>query len=104
MNIHVEPVAVRTDIGLDVADELSIGISEAVTIEIREGDRVVGHHHSISPAIPHGADATPRPARIFPIYRFTDWNGPEEVFVLCRRYLDDLHTIVEDSRKSRFLT
>jgi len=37
-------------------------------------------------------------------YRFDDWIGDEDVFVLCQKYLKELDIIVADGKKKGFLS
>jgi hypothetical protein len=104
LNIHVQPVDVKADIDIHVAEDHSIRVTESVTIEISEGGKIIGRHHSESVAAEPAGDTTARPATISTIYKFTDWNGPEDLLTLCQQYLDDLGRIVTDGRSRGFLT
>jgi hypothetical protein len=100
VNIHVEPVALRADIGVQAIER--IGLTESVTIEIFEDGRLVGRHESTpAPLEPAPAD---EPAAISTVYKFGDWVGVEDVFQLSRQYLNELKAMVVDGQRRGYLS
>jgi hypothetical protein len=100
INIHIEPVSIIKDINLKLSETMHI--SESVSIVIRDLDGNIKRQYSSSS----------EPPKIIynelPIveerYRFDDWTGDEDVFVLCQKYLDELNTIIMDGRSRGFLS
>ena len=37
-------------------------------------------------------------------YRFSEWEGPEDVIPLCRKHLDELASVIEDGISRGYLT
>ncbi len=102
INIHVKPVEVRADIGIEITETLQL--SEALTIEVFEEGRLVGRHRVESPRPAADQEVADRPAIIRSVYRFADWSGPEDLIALSRTYLDQLASIVADGHARGLLT
>jgi len=99
VNIHSEPVEPQTAIGVELSE--SIGLGEAVAIQIFEAGKLVGETRVETPAQPR-AESPPPVVRLH--YRFADWPGSEDVITLGRIYLDALGALVADGQAKGFLS
>ena len=97
VNIHIEPVALRADIGVQARER--IRLTESVTVEIFEGERLVDRRQSAPAQLETESELSEQPATISAIYRFSDWPGVEDVFQLSAQYLDELKAVVTDGQK-----
>ena len=85
--IHAIPVRTDAKISLRIHDRVTVGASS-------DG----------SPRIVNVTPSKDKPAVVQIVsYRFDDWNGDEDVFELCKMYLVELETIVENGRKCGYL-
>jgi hypothetical protein len=98
VNIHTEPVEPQTAIGVELVE--SVGLGEALSIQIFEEGELVGERRVETPAQP--TESPPPVVRLH--YRFADWPGSDDVITLCRIYLDALKALVADGQAKGFLS
>jgi hypothetical protein len=102
LNIHYGPVIPIKYTDLVAHD--TVHISDAVSVVIKGAD---GKVLQISPEIPKPQSEvreTKPPAVGKTYYRFSDWQGREDIFALSERYLDELQRVIEDGIRNGFLT
>jgi len=100
INIHAEPVSIRQDIELELTETIYISESARVAIEDPEGSVRESDNSDFKKA-KQRVDLRPVTKTK---YRFNDWIGDEDIFILCQKYLDELEIIVADGKKKGFLS
>jgi hypothetical protein len=101
INIHVEPVVVRVDVGVQATER--IRLSESVTIDIFEGGKLVDRRQSAPVELETESEPADQPATTSRIYRFGDWSGGEDVFQLSATYLNELKHVVAEGQQRAYL-
>jgi hypothetical protein len=103
-NIHREPLNMRKDIQVNIEEGFRLHASAGAVL-VRAGEEIPAEAPVASITQEVQAEA-PRPARVAvtETYRFSEWNGPEDIKALCRQYLSELEKIILDGQKQGFLT
>lgn len=103
-NIHTEPVKPAKDVTI-FAPPMTIYLSAlAPVIHTDASGDVIGERESSPEIEKHEFKALDRPGTTTIKYRFTDWQGDEDVITLCQMYLGELERLVEEGMKMGFLT
>ena len=91
VNVHVKPP--RPTRHVLASDTLNVMISESTRVEVRRGDGTVEvrEFREEPPELRPQREATQATSR----YVFDDWNGPEDVIDLSRRYVAALEDFVK---------
>ncbi len=100
INIHIEPISVRKDTDIRLFE--TIHVSESISIVLRDPNGNVKEQYS-SESKPLKTIES-EPSIIEEKYRFDDWVGSEDVFILCQEYLNELEAIVADGKSKNFLS
>jgi len=99
-NIHTRPVALGGNVDVYAAD--SARLSEQATATKSDAQGNVIETASSLPDNP--SPAVELPFHLVFHYEFADWHGPDEVPLLCRKYLAAVEALVNDGRRLQFLS
>lgn len=101
VSVHAQPVVAQTAIAIE--DIVHVGIGEAVEVHIFQEGKLVGHHKSESSPAELPAQREPSTRQFS--YHFKDLAGSDDdVLKLCRRYLDEIKTVLADGRRREFIS
>ena len=90
VNIHREPVRPTQHASLSVSDHLILSTSVRLEIRNADGTIEVREPEAEEQQVPPQTE----PAKVATRYVFDDWNGPECIIELTRRYLAALESFV----------
>jgi hypothetical protein len=97
LNIHTSPISPRAHISVMFKEE--IGVGESVTVSIN-GEK--------QPTIPkeHEVEVVRKefPPEVSYKYVFDNWPESEDVIQICRKYLDELASIVKEGIAKGFIS
>lgn len=102
LNIHFEPITPIQH--TDLVAHNTIHLTECVSVVIDGSDKTL---YPSSPEVSKPQSATREtepPAVGKTYYRFSDWQGREDIFTLSEKYLDELQRVIEDGMRNGFLT
>lgn len=99
LNIHEEPVQPKQDIHITVSRQLSEGVS--LTVRDEEGNIVDEYE---DPPDEPGPDEPRSETNVDRRWIFDDWPGNEDTPTLCRQYLDELETFIDEGGKDGHIT
>ncbi len=104
-NIHSAPVSSRAT--HHISAEISIKVSTAVKLEIRDKNNVLlGSHDSDEEDSGKSAEKQ-KPdslANCWTMYKFDDWTGTEDVIGLCKKYSQNLQALISDGVAKGFIS
>ncbi|MGD0655872.1 MAG: hypothetical protein ABSA16_16165 [Thermoguttaceae bacterium] len=100
VSVHETPVSPTAIINISVTHTLHI--SDSVAVEVQDKDLKIVPEATITPTPPTGME--PQPVSASYEYNFPDWAGPEDVLILCKKYLDELDIFIKDGIGQGFLS
>jgi hypothetical protein len=100
INIHCQPVRPTTSFNIVITD--TIRVSEAIHIRVTNAKGEVVRESTVSD--PPSLGPPPLPPILTRSYRFTDWNGSEDVVALCEQYLAEIQSIIDRGVEEGYLT
>ena len=104
LSIRAEPIRPIKEIQVHIEETLHVDIA-AEAVVIRNGSVLPSEpQRQASPLLEGTHRPYPSKVTMLEAYRFSEWNGTEDVPTLCRMYLVQLHKIVTDSQSKGFLT
>ena len=104
VSIHAEPIRPIKEIQVHIEETLHVDIA-AEAVVIRNGSVLPSEpQRQASPLLEGTHRPYPSKVTMLEAYRFSEWNGTEDVPTLCRMYLVQLHKIVTDGQSKGFLT
>jgi hypothetical protein len=101
INIHATPVSPIAN--YDVTLKANIGISDSISVIVRDKNGNIKSQHSSEPQ-PKPKDTKDDQPTIRVTYRFDDWSGNEDVLTLCQKYLQELERLIDDGVNKGFIT
>ena len=102
INIHERPVPMRTHTTIGVGSA-ALTVSSTLSAVVIQRDDQVTLWEPPPPQIPP-LPSTMEPPPTTHAYQFKDWEGPEDVVALCRRYLTEVRRIVDEGRARGLLS
>jgi hypothetical protein len=102
LNIHYEPITPIQH--TDIITHNTVHLSGSVLVVLDRGDSKL---YQSSPEVPKSqseARETEPQSLGKTYYRFSDWQGKEDILTLSEKYLNDLQRIIEDGVQNGFLT
>jgi hypothetical protein len=102
LNIHFEPITPIQH--TDLVAHNNVILTEAVLVVVDGSNKTL---YPSSPGVPKPqseARETEPPTVGKTYYRFSDWQGREDIFTLSEKYLDELQRVIEDGIRNGFLT
>ncbi len=102
VNIHFEPITPMQY--TDLVAHNTVHLQESVLVVIDGSNKILSSSVSEVPKPQPEARETEPPAVGKTYYRFSDWQGKEDIFVLSEKYLDELQRVIEDGVRNGFLT
>lgn len=100
-NIHVEPVGIRKDIEIAVAE--AVGIGESLAAKVQRTDGSVELRENLTNTKPKTKKVQAK-VESKSTYRFDKWTGDEDVLTLCERYIQELEKVVKDGVSKGYIT
>jgi hypothetical protein len=101
INVHTEPVRPIAEHTLSVPVVSLVSSSLAVTVTNKDGD-IIHQPHSEPPA--SAVSRPDSPAGDNMRYKIDGWLGSEDCLTLCRQYVSELATIVNDGIQKGYIT
>lgn len=104
MSIHAEPVSPIKQLQVLIEDTLHLNVGGKALV-IVDGKAILSAQQRSTSRLPEGTN-WPYPSKVAmsETYRFNEWKGVEDVPMLCRKYLDELRSIVADGQSKGYLT
>ncbi|MFC1972215.1 hypothetical protein ACFLVE_02265 [Chloroflexota bacterium] len=103
VNVHAEPVKSVQHISVSVSETIHISASVSITHRDAKGN-ILYQSPPQEPKHKRIAETLTPPAKTETQYRFSDWNGTEDIMTLCKMYLEELQHIVDDGINNGFIT
>jgi len=112
-NIHVEPINLRKDIEIMIAE--SVGLGEMASAKIKRADGRIELRENLIDTQPKSkkvkASVESESTIKFNDWmeycqseKLEDWTGDEDVITLCEKYTQELEKVVEDGVSKGFIT
>ncbi|MEE9214963.1 MAG: hypothetical protein V3U54_09265 [Thermodesulfobacteriota bacterium] len=101
INIHERPIQANQHLDLRAFEPICI--SDAVDVAIRRPDGSVVKR-DVKPESTPVISKDPIPATLVIGYKFSDWQGPEDVFSLCKQYLNEVKEFIKEGIQKGFLS
>lgn len=102
VNVHIKPIDTERDIRIPFnggSSFLSVGEYAFFTLKDKDGnikeDKRKIKTKLVKSAVDNGI--------VRAEYRFADWEGEEDVFLLCEKYLKHLNNIIKDGIDKKYL-
>ena len=92
VNIHEKPVSPPSNVQINISD--SAHISESISVVIRDKDGNILNQFTSSPQSTSHDNKPNVTKRVS--YQFSEWNGNNDVLSLCRDYLKQLETLIDE--------
>jgi len=103
VNIHTEPVRPTKHLTATITAKIGLRASASVTVKDASGN-ILSESSTTSPQNETKPQSLPETESITVRWVFSDWPGPEDVMILCQKYIGELDDLVEDGIKQGFLT
>ena len=101
INIHIKPVKPIRHVTASIQDNLPLSDSIRIVIRREDGSEdVLEPSNELSPDQPEDTENISFSNR----YYFSDWEGDEDVFALCKNYLKGIKGFIEDGIKRGFIS
>jgi len=101
INVHVEPIQTNQNLDLKAFDP--VYVSDAVDVAILRQDGSVVER-DVKPESTPIKSSELGTATLVMRYDFSDWTGQEDVFSLCKNYLDEVKKFVEEGIQKGFIS
>ena len=103
INIHTKPIKPAQHASVDIKGV--VHISSSLHIRHLDKDGNVLSESQAKPERPKPTKSESEPSVKTTVeYRFTDWEGTEDILILCQKYLLELDHIINDGIKKGFIT
>jgi hypothetical protein len=103
INIHIEPISPRKDVGVEAKEGLRFSESLSVRIISPDGKEEAKLILVETEQKQEKPKTSPVPT-IKSIYRFNEWPGKEDILALCEGYIQELKKVIQDRVSKGFIT